>query len=319
MILAIPPRLQWAGNFGYCGETAMISAGLFFGQYVSQYNARTLASPGLDQSREGSQLLVGPDQNDQRAAGGMRLAFLEYDTEGGQSTQDFLGWVKGQVLSGFPVVIGLYMNQHLFYPGLKRKGDSEYDHIVPVVGIESPHPLSDAGYHDDDVIVFHDNGLCPPDGSQPRVFTFRSEFKSFPRTRHGANLPASPPYSLALRSTGVGNYGIAIRGVQTDGSTLPIQVATSFPYERPEIVDGSADRPMPMRLTLTITATGLETGVRYNLYRYNRLESVPTVSFNKHASSASASWILTSSNPIHQENIMSDEVAAYRLVSASAP
>ena len=47
--LPIPPRRQWEGNGGYCGETVMISAGLYYGQYVSQYDARAFASDG-DQS-----------------------------------------------------------------------------------------------------------------------------------------------------------------------------------------------------------------------------------------------------------------------------
>jgi hypothetical protein len=38
----IPPRLQWEANFGYCGEVSLISAGLYYGQYLSQYDARAI-------------------------------------------------------------------------------------------------------------------------------------------------------------------------------------------------------------------------------------------------------------------------------------
>ena len=41
---AMPPRIQWNANFGYCGEVSIISAGLYFGQYMSQYDARAIAS-----------------------------------------------------------------------------------------------------------------------------------------------------------------------------------------------------------------------------------------------------------------------------------
>ncbi|MBV8491774.1 MAG: hypothetical protein JO199_14705, partial [Candidatus Eremiobacteraeota bacterium] len=41
---AIPVRWQWMNNAGYCGETALIAAGLYYGQYTSQYVARQLAS-----------------------------------------------------------------------------------------------------------------------------------------------------------------------------------------------------------------------------------------------------------------------------------
>ena len=33
--LDIPPRFQWNANNGYCGETAFISVGLYYGQYCS--------------------------------------------------------------------------------------------------------------------------------------------------------------------------------------------------------------------------------------------------------------------------------------------
>src|ERR1700722_11587714 len=62
----IPPRLQWMANHGYCGEVALISAGLYYGQYASQYDARALASDGLPQNEGKSQLLLGG--NDRRAA-----------------------------------------------------------------------------------------------------------------------------------------------------------------------------------------------------------------------------------------------------------
>lgn len=60
------PRFQWNANSGYCGETAFISAGMRFGQYTSQWTARSLASPGVDQWKPSSQLLLGV--NDLRAA-----------------------------------------------------------------------------------------------------------------------------------------------------------------------------------------------------------------------------------------------------------
>ena len=55
----IPPRTQWNANYGYCGETSFISAGLNYGQYLSQYDARAVASPNIRQSLPDSQLLLG--------------------------------------------------------------------------------------------------------------------------------------------------------------------------------------------------------------------------------------------------------------------
>ena len=66
--LALPPRLQWEATDGYCGELSFAIAGLYFGQYLSQYDARALATPGVAQASAASQLLL--DDNEAAAAGG---------------------------------------------------------------------------------------------------------------------------------------------------------------------------------------------------------------------------------------------------------
>ena len=71
--LAIPSRLQWNGNYGYCGEVSFISAGLYYGQYLSQYDARAIASKNARQSITSSQLLLGV--NDEYAARSLRLRY----------------------------------------------------------------------------------------------------------------------------------------------------------------------------------------------------------------------------------------------------
>jgi hypothetical protein len=40
----IPDRLQWLHNDGYCGEVSLIMAGLKYGQYHSQYDAREISA-----------------------------------------------------------------------------------------------------------------------------------------------------------------------------------------------------------------------------------------------------------------------------------
>ena len=105
----IPPRLQWEGNWGYCGEVSFISAGLYYGQYVSQYDARALASPGVKQKKAKSQLLIGV--NDQKAAKAMHLNASEWDTASETSSASFLVWVKRNVSAGYPVVIGVFNNE----------------------------------------------------------------------------------------------------------------------------------------------------------------------------------------------------------------
>ncbi len=75
------------------------------------------------------------------------------------------------------------MNQYSFYNDTsKTAGDSDYDHIVPVIQIDSNY--DDDLYHADDIIYFSDNGesacigatdvhVC--DDFEPR-FTFKYIF-----------------------------------------------------------------------------------------------------------------------------------------------
>jgi hypothetical protein len=312
----IPPRLQWNENFGYCGEVSLISAGLYYGQYVSQYDARAIASNGKPQNLSGSQLLLGV--NDQTAANAMHLNAVEWDGSEGNTSQDFLAWVKQYVVQGAPVAIGVYTNEYRFYGSTNpRAGDPLYDHIVPVNGISSSHPLSDPAYYANDVIAFSDNGLWAPGGTPSYEFSY--SFGSFQKTRTQANAHSGAIYSLAV--TG-GDYGLAVTGVSDlYHDTLPVRVDTNVNYEKPDIANHSNTRPAPMPLVLTITVSGLQPGVAYKLYRYNDFSKVPDYAFNANAANALQSWnvqISAGSQFVMSEQIESDEIAAFRAVRADA-
>lgn len=314
----IPPRFQWTANYGYCGETALISAGLYYGQYVSQFDARAIASPNTHQSRRGSQLLLGA--NDEAAAAKMRLNAVEWDSVTTPNANTFLAWVKGNVLSGHPVIIGVYENLSRFEDSDdENAGDDEYDHIVPVIGVSSQktnaHP---AVYNADDVITFSDNGLWSPDGKPAYLYRFR--FDAFQANRQTANDPSRPVYSLPR---GGKNYGVAITGViDRDGKTLPVRLTTDVNEERPVMGEGSDTRPASAQVNLTVTVSGLKPGVPYTLYRYNSFDKVPESAFNGNASMADKQWkinIEAGSTYVLKQTIRSDQVAAYRAVPVTAP
>ena len=313
----IPPRIQWNSNFGYCGEVSFISAGLYYGQYVSQYDARALAGPGVDQNLARSQLLVGV--NDQAAAAAMHLNAVEWDTADETSTSEFLAWVKQNAAAGFPVVIGIFDNQYRFY-GKKNPnaGDASYDHIVPVFGVASDHPLPSGVYYASDTLSFNDNGEWAPHGVPTYVFTYR--MGPFQKTRQEANAPGGAVYSVRR---GHLDYGIAITGVMDTGhDTVPVRLATSVNYEKPAIANGSTVRPPPMPLTLTATVSSLTPGIVYKLYRYDSFSMTPNDHFNANAGAAAETWTLdlsAGSTYSISEAIMSDDEAIYRAVPASAP
>lgn len=291
----ISSRLQWNENNGYCGEVSLISAGLYYGQYLSQYDARSLACNGGSQT--GNQLLLGI--NDQVAATAMRL-----QAEERQESTGFLDWVSGHTDQGHPVAIGVYTNEYLFYGDTDPSaGDKQYDHIVPVLNVGS------------ESITFSDNGLWS-DPVPYYIFTYPSS--SFSATREQANNPNGPIYSLPSLST----YGIAITGVSDDNKeTVPVRVTPNYNYEFPEIADKSNTRPSPMPLTLQITILNLESGVNYTLYRFNDFAKVPTSNFNAHAVDAVQHWPITISAGTTYtltDTTLSDTSAIYRCVKAAA-
>lgn len=314
----LPPRLEWNGNFGYCGETSLISAGLYYGQYVSQYKVRAIASKNTPQYFKKSQLLLGV--NDHYAASQMHLNSTEWNTDSEKNTPQFLAWVKKNVLLGYPVAIGVYTNEYLFY-GIKNPydGDADYDHIVLVTGISSNHSFSNSNYYGNDKIIFSDHGLWDDDCSKP-PYIFQYSFNGFQANRKQANAKNGTIYSLANNGS---NYGLAVTGVMDkNGDTLPVRIDTNVNYEKPAIVNGSSIPPDPMLLQLNVTVSNLEPHVQYQLYRYDNFADVPDSNFNAKASQAAQSWHIqiTSGNTfVMTQEIMSDEIAVYRCVKSSAP
>lgn len=314
----LPPRLQWDANNGYCGETSFVSAGLHYGQYVSQYDARALASPGVPQNRASSQLLLGV--NDVAAAKAMHLTAVPFNTATQTDTTSFLKWVKGKVAAGYPVAIGVYTNEQLFYGDTNpNAGDPQYDHIVTVTGVTSKQSLTGpVAYYSDDVITFSDNGLWTGTPTGLPQYTFNYPFGTFALSRRQANAARGPVYSLP---SGGKNYGIAITGVaDLNRETVPVRLTTSVNAENPVMVDGSNTRPAAKPVTLTVTLSKLTPGVAYNIYRYSSMAAVPESNFNANAAKATQKWkiVATGSTYTMSQTIMSNEIAVYRAVPVTA-
>jgi len=313
----LPPRIQWDANYGYCGEVSFISAGLNYGQYISQYDARALASKNARQSLQSSQLLLGV--NDVAAAKAMHLTATAFNTTQQPTSTAFLTWVKSNVIAGYPVVIGVFMNQNRFYATTNLyAGDTEYDHIVAVTGMTSTRPLTGtATYYADDVLTFNDNGEWTTNGQPQNAFSFA--FGTFVTTRQQANAKTAAVYSLKNGA----DYGIAITGIiDLSHETMPVRLTTSTNAETPAIVDGSNTRPAAKPVTLTITVSSLKPGTTYTLYRYNSMTKVPDSNINANVANAAQKWtikIASGSTYTMTQTINSNEIAVYRAVPVGAP
>lgn len=288
MNLNFGERKQWLANYGYCGEMSIIAAGLYFGQYISQYDARAIAAPGVDQTSINSQLLLGV--NATAAAGRMKLRSITWNNNGSQNA--FFTWIKDRLRQGSPVLVGFLM-------GL---GDSDYDHIVPAFGFKTTTNLSNPGVLDSDILTFDDLGV------QSRNQGLRAMSLATLKQKN-------PLYYVGPRT-----WGLAITGVEdTGGETLRVRLTTSVNYENPEIRGNT--RPAPMALQLNGVVSGLSVGQNYVLYRYNSFASVPTSRFNANAAQASAIMPFQATSPEFRfvENIQSNQMVIYRAVRADAP
>lgn len=293
----MPVRNQWDANYGYCGETSLIMAGMSFGQYTSQFTARTLASPGVPQKSEGSQLLLGV--NDRFAAAKMKLAALEYTPEASKKTSrisGFLAWINKNVASGHRVIIGLFSN------GGK---ESEYDHIVPVLGADSKSTetvLANGTFRGG--LTFSDN--------YGKVF--HAPYQAFVKSRSAANREGSPVYSLPNGNT---NYGMAVTGVlDPDKKTIPVRLSASR-NDEPALSEGANTPPKPAPLKLKATVSIPDQSKAYRVYYYNSFSKVPERGFNAAASNAVRSWTISPhSGPTatFEINCLTSNTAVFRAV-----
>ena len=310
------PRLQWNANYGYCGEVSFISAGMRYGQYTSQWTARALASPGVPQWKASSQLLLGV--NDLAAAKAMRLQATRFNSRGQRSTEQYLRWVKSRFLRGDVVIMGVYNNVTTL--GESPPGDSEYDHIVPMMGIGSTTSLSTGRdrYYPSDSITISDNGLHNIGPTYPYLFSYR--FSDFPRSRATANLPGGAVYSLRDRPA---NYATAVSGiVDVDRVTIPVRLTSDVNGEGEWNVAVGKQPPAPIPMTLTAHVSIPAADVAYRLYLYDDFADVPAAGFNAAADRAIQMWqIPAGSGPIWRVTIdaMSDQTRIFRAVPITAP
>jgi hypothetical protein len=310
----LTPRVQWNANFGYCGETSLITAGLLRGQYTSQWTARALASPGVPQTQEASQLLLGV--NDLVAAEAMRLDASRFDAAGQRGTRPFLSWVKREFARGHTVILGVFNNVRML--GEPFPGDQDYDHVVPVYGVASPRELKpSARLLSDDVLTLSDNGLSTVGVNTPMLFSYRVD--GFARTRAQANAAGGPMYSLR---TAAPSFGLSVSGVaDTDSVTLPVLLSVSSNSEglQNEPVMASAPAPTPIELTATVTVR--DSRKPSVLLMFDSFADVPVAGFNAAAPLATRIWEIPAgvSSFTVKVSALSSDTRVFRAVPASAP
>lgn len=294
-------REQWDANWGYCGETSLIAAGMMFGQYASQFTVRELASPGIPQVKSASQLLLGVNAG--VAARAMHLTVSPYSGSGhfrGRSrAARLISWMSDRIVEGARVILGVYV---------KGSHDSDYDHIVPVVDLVAGSAGNGSRSRLSDRLVFSDN--------YGHVITGR--FGGLLRDRRGANAPSARPYSIPK---GVNHYAVAVAGVaDRDGVTIPVMLEASRRSE-PLMRDGALQPPAPEPLAIRATVFIPNQDESYILYRYDDFSNVPERSFNAAASDAIQSWVIpahSGESVTFEVNALTSDTVVFRAVPSTA-
>jgi hypothetical protein len=181
------------------------------------------------------------------------------------------------------------MNQYAFYNSTSTTaGDPDYDHIVPILQIDSK--FTDGLYHADDIIYFSDNGSSACIGAKNIYvcndtvppFIYKMTASEFFGTRRQANNKTGPLYRLPVTPYGIAHTGV----VDANKNTLPVKITTSSEYENPPIKEGSETRPPFTNVTLNVTISKMTPSVSYKVYKYDNEALIPTSKFNANAKNA---------------------------------
>lgn len=116
----------------------------------------------------------------------LHLAYDHFEGKEQDTKKNFIPWMKQHVLNGHPVVLGVQ-------DFLDGSNDTDFDHIVVVIGWGSNNDFSNTQYFADDEIVLSDHGLMvcgiqPHGGAIPYYFHFIMETEN-DITRTGGWLP----------------------------------------------------------------------------------------------------------------------------------
>jgi hypothetical protein len=301
------PFYQWESNLGYCGEVSLIQAAMSYGQWISQYNARTLntsfphtisqtgVAEGKKPAKNFAQILL--DDAPQRgenvfssAASNFGLIATNFDSKnqrsGQEGYQQFMHWIKREVAAGNRVTIGVVTD---------NSGSEEYSHIVSVVRYDTNKPGSSA-YNSDDVLYFDDHGLISSTNNNPAVppgsssslngctpFIFGNKLSQWPSK---IKKDGSKNYAIPIPTmNGIKNYGTSISGIKDlRKETFPVRLTFTtynprnqicgYNYEAPYIglsdTGSSVTNVAPKSQLMNITAivSSLTLGNQYHLYTF---------------------------------------------------
>ena len=237
-LLDVPPRLQYDEAGGYCGELSLQQLMLPFGAWLPQQYARDAGD---------GELLLGV--NYKQAMDAMKIKYTTWAGSGGYSA--FIAWAKKQLMvnprSGVVTVV--------YIKGLP---DRQYDHIMPIVGVDTSSPPTSYVYAAADVF-FTNSGY-----STTVIKRTASDWSCPYRTKKDGMATAGCVPSGT-------QWGHSITGAKYTGIGPAIALSRL----------SRADEPGPpgaqgVSMGATLKVTGLKVGGSYKVYKITDVARVPS-------------------------------------------
>lgn len=312
-VLEVQPRRQWLSGGGYCGELSIQTGALTKGAWLSQDLIRKAASHGEGHGHPGGGYEVLPT-NVKEATQNLDLRVDEWDFRAPKpQAPAFKRWLKSHLAQGHPIVWFPIMKgeKHDPYGHGDNPNDGGFDHVEPMWGIGSNHPLSDSTVYDDDWIVHGSNHDSEP---YYRRLNSLDDSLGMSGNCHDAQpqFGARQMYPCFYEQV---TYAVAIEGLNVMGS-LPVSLKVDGGGEEPNVRwPGTA----PAVLHGEVTVSGLVPGKRYVLYRFNDTASVPKrLPFATAAGRATPFQATNSTWTFTDPQVILSDSAAYYLASEEA-
>jgi hypothetical protein len=284
------PRVQWNINGGFCGSFSLQTLMMTHGAWLSEDLVRkanigapcfghgngpnsTICQSAKDidcisSAPEGCE--VGPE-NYAQTCKGLRLDCDIWDyTQPKPQTTAYKAWLKSHLVKGTPIVWVPMLKgaSNTPYGNRSCPGGGHFNHHEPVLGIGSNHSLNDSTVYDDDWLVHLS------DENEKELVTY---YRTFGSLEDGFEMHGNCEHSDPQRSCAYpcffeqATYGIAAKGFNRKGSTLP----TSIDVDRIEEPD-SRDHQKPVPMHANVTVREVTAGRTYILYRFSGINSFPT-------------------------------------------
>jgi len=278
--LDIAPRKQWDNNNGYCGETSIQQAALYFGCYISQYQVRNIINPTQRQD-------VWIPENSDPIFDAMGFSIDVWNSHRPPPQYPtYLGWIKSHLHKEHPVIFNVF---------IAGETDSDYDHIMLATGFRS---VDADQYHDEDVLIFNDNYSRTP---------YERAFQTLWDTRSMKDNGAKYDYCVPRDV----DYGCAVTGIKTDSTPLfPVSIKIDH-WDEPNITRGA----QPIMFNASITIRGLSPGNRYILLRFDDYHQIKASNYLNLPSSKAFEFTAEGNTHSVADTFASDSFVIYRCVS----